>query len=562
MGSVGGRKPFIKGFLPPTKNKNKTKKFGVSMSNICSIILAAGRGTRMPSPRPKALQSVLGETMISHVYHALEPLGADIWTVVGHGAEEVREHIKGCFGEKAHERCVLQEEQLGTGHAVLCALKAMREKLGVQNMTKGTKILVVNADTPLIKSDILQNFVERAKGIPVAFMSIMLGEPASYGRVMREKFRGNVAAIPSKNLDANTGAVHGIIEAKDFRKDFPLCEIYEVNTGIYLFDVEILEELLPQISTSNAGGEYYLTDMVSLAKSSLYMVDAICVNSFDSAINISASENNYVCTDSAPANLSANVPNNAPDYVAKNVSSHVYAFRVSSDTPASALFGVNNPQELSFAEKQMQANEIQRRLSEGIIIHAPESVRISPFVIIETGVEIFGPCEIYGKSHIGENTRIESHCYIKNTSIGYSCVVRSFCHFENASVAHGVQLGPYARLRPGAELAEDVHIGNFVEIKKSTVAKGSKINHLVYIGDSVIGSGVNIGAGCITCNYDGKNKHQTTIEDNAFLGSNCAFIAPVKIGKNALIGAGSVITKDVPDHHLAIARGKQVMLKK
>jgi len=483
----------------------------VNMTNICAIILAAGRGTRMPSLRPKALQSVLGEAMISHVYDALERLGADIWTVVGHGAEEISLHMKS-FGKNAYERCVLQEEQLGTGHAVLCALKAMRSDVGAKNFAKGLKILVVNADTPLITVDILQEFVEKAKNIPIAFMSLTLENPASYGRVLREEFRANVAQNPVKPSIAtgavNVGEVQGIIEAKDFKKEFPNSEIFEVNAGIYLFDVEILEELLPQVSTSNVGGEYYLTDMVSLAKAHSYTVDAISLGN------------------------------------------------------TATLLGVNNPLELCWAEKQMQENEIERRMGEGIIIHASESVRISPFVSIEAGVEIFGPCEIYGNSRIGKNTRIESHCYIKDTSIGEACTVRSFCHFENASVANNVQLGPYARLRPGAELSDDVHIGNFVEIKKSSVAKGSKINHLTYIGDSTIGSGVNVGAGCITCNYDGKNKHKTIINDNAFLGSNCSFIAPVTIGKNALIGAGSVITHDVPADSLAIARTKQVNIKK
>lgn len=486
------------------------------MTNICAVILAAGRGTRMPSPRPKALQSVLGEAMLSHVYTALTKINADIWTVVGHGADEVQTHIKENFGTLAYERCVLQEEQLGTGHAVLCALNAIRnagsekghDKRCGDVFVKGTKILVVNADTPLIGADILQEFVEKAKNIPLAFMSLTLDNPASYGRVLREEFANNVTQTPSTSAEVNAGAVKGIIEAKDFRKEFPGSEIYEVNAGIYLFDVELLEKLLPQVSTANAGGEYYLTDMVGLAKSHSFLVDAISLGN------------------------------------------------------SSTLLGVNNPLELYLAEKQLQETEVHRRMSEGVVIHAPELVRISPFANIEAGVEIFGPCEIYGNSSIGKDTRIESHSYIKNTRIGSSCVVRSFCHFENASVANNVQLGPYARLRPQAELADNVHIGNFVEIKKSTVAINSKINHFTYIGDSVVGSGVNIGAGCITCNYDGKNKHQTIIGDNAFLGSNCSFVAPVTIGKNALVGAGSVITHDIPDNNLAIARGKQINIKK
>ena len=481
------------------------------MSKISTIILAAGKGTRMPSSRPKALQTVLGEAMISHVYHAVKQLSANIWTVIGHGADEVSAHINKTFGEKAFEHCVLQDKQLGTGHAVQCALQKINEILNIKNLPQGTKILVVNADTPLINEDILREFIEKANNIPLAFMSLTLEDPAAYGRVVRMDFDANVNSMPlgSCNFyDANTGSVQGIIEAKDFKKKFPDCEIHEVNAGIYLFDSELLEKLLPQISTANESGEYYLTDIIALAKENSYKIEAISLGS------------------------------------------------------SSLLLGVNNPLDLHLAEKFMQEEETKKHMKAGVIIHAPESVRISPLATIKPGVELFGPCEIYGQSYIDKDTIIESHCYINNTHISEACTIRSFCHFEDAIIANSALIGPYARLRPKTVLADNVRIGNFVEIKKSTVGKGSKINHLSYIGDSLVGSDVNIGAGCITCNYDGKNKHQTIIGDNAFLGSDSSFVAPVKIGKNALIGAGSVITHDVPDDSLAIARQKQSILKK
>ena len=212
---------------------------------------------------------------------------------------------------------------------------------------------------------------------------------------------------------------------------------------------------------------------------------------------------------------------------------------------------------------QILQQEINTKLMQnGTVLHNPETIRISPFAEIAPGTEIYGPCELYGHCRIGAYSVIESHCVLKNTVIGEYCEVKSFCHFEDARTGNSVKLGPYARLRPQAVLADNVHLGNFVEIKKSTIGNGSKVNHLSYIGDSTVGSGVNVGAGCITCNYDGKNKYQTVIEDNAFLGSNCAFVAPVTIAKNTLVAAGSVITKDTEENCLAVARSRQVNIKR
>ena len=270
----------------------------------------------------------------------------------------------------------------------------------------------------------------------------------------------------------------------------------------------MLLDFLPKLTSANASREYYLTDIVSLAKENDVPIEAFCYEN------------------------------------------------------ASALLGVNTPLELSQAETILQKEINTSLMQNGVVLHNPDTVRISPFAAISRGVEIFGPCEIYGKSVIGDYSTIQSHCVIKNTSIGENCTVRNFCHFENAGVGNNAKLGPYARLRPLAQLCDDVHLGNFVEIKKSTIGNGSKVNHLSYIGDSLVGSGVNVGAGCITCNYDGKNKHQTIIEDNAFLGSNCAFVAPVTIAKNTLVGAGSVITKNTEENGLAIARAKQTNIKR
>ncbi len=373
---------------------------------------------------------------------------------------------------------------------------------------KNTKILILNADVPLIKQDLLEEFIEEAKDYPLSFISLLLDHGQNYGRVMRENFLKEVQHAPVKTHAKNTGTVVQIIEAKDFRLAYPESEIFEVNSGIYLVNAKLLLEFLPKLSSANASKEYYLTDIISLAKKENIPVEAFCFEN------------------------------------------------------AKALLGVNNPLELNQAEEILQQEINTNLMQNGVILHNPQSIRISPFTTIHKGVEIFGPCEIYGKSEIQSFTTIGSHCVIKNTSIGENCAVQSFCHFENAHVGNNAKLGPYARLRPEAKLADDVHLGNFVEIKKSFVGNGSKVNHLSYIGDSLVGSGVNVGAGCITCNYDGKNKHQTVIEDNAFLGSNCAFVAPVKIAKNTLVGAGSVITHDTEENDLAIARARQKNLKR
>lgn len=473
-------------------------------TDIITIILAAGKGTRMPSGRPKALQTVLGEAMLSHVYKTASAVSSQVWTVIGHKAEMVEKHLLEKFGEKARQSCVLQKEQLGTGHAVRCAVDEIQKHADIRT----AKILILNADVPLISENVIKDFITRAAEYPLAFMSLQLSDAKSYGRVVREGFLTAVQEGPVTEHNRNCGFVSGIVEAKDFRLAYPGSEIFEVNSGIYLAEGRLLTEFLPQLSNANAGGEYYLTDIISLAKEKNIPVEAFCFEN------------------------------------------------------AESLLGVNTPAELYEAEKVLQQEINSKHMQNGVVLHNPETIRISPFAEISPGVEIYGPCEIYGCSKIGAFTCIESHCVIKNTVLGENCTVKSFCHFEDAQAANNVQLGPYARLRPLARLADNVHLGNFVEIKKSTVGEGSKVNHLSYIGDSTVGSGVNVGAGCITCNYDGKNKFQTIIGDNAFLGSNCAFVAPVKIAKNTLVAAGSVITKDTEENSLAIARSRQTNIKR
>ena len=445
------------------------------MANHAALILAAGKGTRMHSDRPKVLQTLLGEPMLRFVLHSLRPLfGADVWTVIGHQAQMVRDAFAG-----EDMRFVLQEQQLGTGHALMQALPAI-EEAGCEY------VLVINGDTPLINTRLLETFLREAQGADVAFATISLQNPGAYGRVVRHN--GRVAAI---------------VEAKDYDTALYGPEPNEVNAGLYYLRVSAVKDLLPRLTCANRSGEYYITDLVGLA------VGARCA------------VRGVECGDD---------PN---------------------------LFGVNSPLELSRSEALLRMLLVQERLEAGVIMHAPELVRLGPLVEVAPGAELCGPCEIYGESRIARGAVIRSHCVLRDAVVEEGAEIRSFSHIEEARVGKNASVGPYGRLRPGAVLEESAHVGNFVELKKATLGKGAKANHLTYIGDAEVGPGANIGAGTITCNYDGKNKFRTVIGPRAFIGSNTALVAPVSVGEGALVGAGSVITKDVPDAQMGIARARQ-----
>ena len=458
------------------------------MKSIDVLILAAGKGTRMPSPSPKVLQTLLGETMLTLVTAtaAAMPRIGNIFTLVGNEAEMVSAEAARTaerLGRTA--RCIRQEQQLGTGHALMTAMP---------HLDGDGCLLVVNGDAPLLTPDVLNRFLDAADGADVAFLSLVLDNAASYGRVVREN-----------------GAVRGIVEAKDFDPALygPLEDAHEVNTGIYLFSLPAVRKLLPHLSCENKGGEYYITDLVSLGLAEGMDVRGIRAEG--------------------------------------------------AGCEAEALLGVNTPSELAVAEDILTRRRCAELLSSGVILHAPQLVRVSPLAVVEKGTEIFGPCEIYGSSVIRSGARILSHCVLRDAVIDGNVEIREFCHIEKAEVRCGALIGPYARLRPQALVDENAHVGNFVELKKTHLGKGSKANHLTYLGDAEVGPGVNFGAGTITCNYDGKNKFRTTIGADCFIGSNTSLVAPVSIGDGALVGAGSVIVEDVPAGKLALGRGRQVV---
>ena len=445
----------------------------------CALILAAGKGTRMHSRKPKVLHTILGEPLLGHVAEALRPLfGEAVWAVIGHEADMVRAAFAG-----RQLRFVEQKEQLGTGHALMVAMPELKAA-GMK------KVLVVNGDTPLITTDTLRDFMFYAEGADVSVATLTLENPGAYGRIVRRN-----------------GELRAIVEAKDFDAAVHGEPTGEINAGIYMLDLDAVERLVPKLNNENKSGEYYITDLVGMAVAEGMVVRGLSCGSD---------------------------PN---------------------------LLGINNPAELSASEELRRAI-VEERLAAGVVIHGPDTVRMGPFVTVEPGAELFGPCELYGHTRIASGAVIESHCVISDSSVEAGAVVHSFSHMDHASVGPDCLVGPYARLRPGAVMETASHIGNFVEMKKARLGEGAKANHLTYLGDAEIGARTNIGAGTITCNYDGVNKYKTVIGEHAFIGSNTALVAPVTVGAEALVGAGSVITKDVPENHLAVARGKQVNLRR
>ncbi len=302
-------------------------------------------------------------------------------------------------------------------------------------------------------------------------------------------------------------AVERVVEEKDFQPAEHGGEIHEVNSGVYVFDVRQCADLLDLMDRENAQREYYLTQMVSICAAKGLPVVGLPFASSD------------------------------------------------------LLRGINSPRELVGFEESLRRKIVDSLLDSGVILRNGGSVVVGPDVVVEPGAEITGPCEIYGQTRIDRGAAISSHCWIKDSVLG-PCQVKSFSHIEGSHIRAGASVGPYARLRPGADIGNDARVGNFVEIKKSVLHAGAKAGHLSYLGDSDIGPGVNIGAGTITCNYDGVRKHRTEIRENAFIGSNTALVAPVTVGAGALVAAGSVVTKNVPEGALCVARSRQTNIER
>ncbi|MFP7171832.1 bifunctional UDP-N-acetylglucosamine diphosphorylase/glucosamine-1-phosphate N-acetyltransferase GlmU [Terribacillus halophilus] len=443
------------------------------MSNRYAVILAAGKGTRMKSKLYKVLHPVMGKPMVQHVTDQLNSLQLDkLITIVGHGAEDVKAQL-GDASDYA-----FQEEQLGTGHAVLQAEAFLKDKEGVT--------VVLSGDTPLITADTIQALLDHheQQGASATVLTAKAPDPAGYGRVIRSE----------------AGEVLRIVEHKDANAEELLVD--EINTGTYCFDNKLLFQALHNVSNDNAQGEYYLPDVLELLKKDNKLVTAYQTPDFDETM------------------------------------------------------GVNDRVALSQAERIMKRRINEHHMRNGVTIIDPDSTYISADAVIEQDVTILPNTMILGKTEIKEDAVIGPNSEVKDVVIGSRTVVKqSVAH--DSEIGNDVNVGPFAHIRPQAQLGDKVKIGNFVEVKKSVIADGSKVSHLSYIGDAEVGKDVNIGCGTITVNYDGKNKHLTKIEDNAFIGCNTNLIAPVTVGKGALVAAGSTITKDVPEDALSIARARQ-----
>lgn len=435
------------------------------------VILAAGQGTRMRSNLPKVLHCIAGKPMVSHVVESSRQIGASaIHVVVGHGAEQVKQSLNGDDIQWA-----TQEQQLGTGHAVAQALPAI---------AKDSIVLVAYGDVPLVAPSTLAALVASVSKDAMSLLTVKHTDPSGYGRIIRQN---------NKILE--------IVEQKDALPEQLLID--EVNTGILAAHAACLNKWLPALSSNNAQGEYYLTDIIAMAVS-----DGV-------------------------------------DVVGYHPGS-VYEVE-----------GVNDRKQLAALERYYQAQQADRLMSEGATLADPARIDIRGQVEVGNDVFIDVNAVLIGDVSIGNNVSIGPNCVIENSNIGAGSTIKANSVFENAIVGHNCEVGPFARLRPGTVLGNQAKIGNFVETKKAIIGEGSKANHLAYIGDAEIGSGTNIGAGTITCNYDGVNKFKTTMGDNVFVGSNSTLVAPISIGNDGFVGAGSTVTKDIPEKNLAVGRGKQ-----
>lgn len=443
------------------------------MNPISVVILAAGKGTRMYSDKPKVLHALAGKAMVARVVECAGKLDpAKIVVVYGHGGEAVPLALTSTDAQFA-----IQEPQLGTGHAVQQAMPHLDDE---------GQTLVLYGDVPLIQHTTLHQMQNSGPGLTL--LTVNMVNPSGYGRIVRNEM----------------GDVISIVEEKDAGPEIKA--ICEVNTGILLAPTRLLRTWLAGLRTNNAQGEYYLTDIVAMA-----VADAVTVHTVH------------------------------PEHEWE-------------------IHGVNNKSQLAVLERTWQAVEAQRLLMQGVTLADPARIDVRGQLHCGRDVDIDVGCIFEGAVTLGNGVQIGAYCIIRNATIADGTQIAPYSHIDSSIVGADCRIGPYARLRPGSKLNADVHVGNFVEIKNSQIDKGSKANHLSYIGDTTIGSRVNIGAGTITCNYDGANKFRTIIEDDVFIGSDTQLVAPVTVTRGSTIGAGSTITRNTPEGELTLSRSKQLTI--
>lgn len=443
------------------------------MTDVVAVIMAAGKGTRMKSKLPKVLHSLAGKTLIEHVLDTVNQVGIERpLVIVGHEREEIEARLSG------RATFVLQDEQLGTGHAVQQALPYLQDE---------QTVLVLSGDQPLLKAETLQALIDfhKEKDVAATILTASLDNPYGYGRVMKD------GMFMSK-----------IVEEKD--ATYGQKQIHEINTGTYCFEAAALKEALGMLTQKNAQGEYYLTE------------------AFD---------------------------------IFKKHGGKVLAY--ATQDPLEAL-GINSRDQLFVAEAVLRKRVLEHWMREGVTIMDPVSTFIDDEVELAQDVTILPFTHLTGKTRVEEDAVIGPQTSLDNCVVGRGTEI-AYSVAKDVQIGERCHIGPFAYLRPGTELADEVKVGDFVEIKNSKIDKGSKIPHLSYIGDTQVGKFVNIGAGTITCNYDGSDKHLTKIGDKAFIGSNTNLVAPLEVGEQAVTGAGSTITKDVPAKALAVERSRQVI---
>jgi bifunctional UDP-N-acetylglucosamine pyrophosphorylase/glucosamine-1-phosphate N-acetyltransferase len=451
--------------------------------NFAIAIMAAGKGTRLKSKRPKVLHEIGGSALLLHVIAAAKKIvPADhIFCIIGHESDRVKAAV-----QHTGVQFVLQAEQRGTGHAI----QMLKAFFTLNEAPLSKHLLVLSGDVPLIRPETIAAVrdIHLAEKAAMTILTAVPADPTGYGRVLR--------------LTPQRPEVTAIVEQKSLLPE--QLSTPEINSGIYCFETHALFSKLDALDTNNAHGEFYLTDVAAMLVAEGKRVVAIKADSVDEVL------------------------------------------------------GANTIAEMMHLDAAIRLATAKRLMAAGVTIFRPETcvidaeVNVGPDTVIEPYVQLLGA------TTIGSDSRIRSYSVIQNSTIGNNVLVRNGCILDTAEVADNAILGPYAHLRPESRIGDGAHVGNFVETKKTTMGKGSKANHLNYLGDTVIGAGVNIGAGAITCNYDGVHKHLTTIGDGVFVGSDSTLVAPVTLGAGSYIAAGSCITEDVPDGALALGRSRQV----
>ena len=445
------------------------------MTDIHVVVLAAGKGTRMKSQVPKVLHRISGLTIIERVLRTAATLSpASITMVVGHGANEVT----GALRKRHLLQFVTQEQQLGTGHALLQARPLLEGKSGT--------VVLLSGDVPLLSAASLRSLLDTHTEAAAAATVITanMERPFGYGRIVR-----------------TNGRISRIVEEKDTSP--AQRAIHEINSGIYAFDLEPLFGALDSIGTANKQGEYYLPDLVAIYRKQKRTVTTWTV------------------------------------------------------ARADEIRGINSRTELAEVSSMVRQQKNEELMAAGVTLIDPATTYIDADVVVGADTVIYPCVFLEGSTKIGAACEIHSGSRIVNSTIGARVCVRNHTVVTDSTIADGACVGPFAHVRPGSDVGEDAHIGNFVELKKTSIGKGAKANHLAYLGDASIGAATNVGAGTITCNYDGEKKHQTVIGTGVFVGSNSTLVAPLTLADGSYIAAGSTVTKDVPAGALGLGRARQ-----